>query len=123
MPLATNHLQNRLYPICRRRDRQPVSYTHLFRQNKALVERATRYITAAGSLLQAYTRVVEEDAPPTQTVPPDAPPPEPDAEALESAKPASGPVSYTHLDVYKRQALVVDAISHDIIVFSREVDR
>ena len=22
MPLATNHLQNRLYPICRRRDRQ-----------------------------------------------------------------------------------------------------
>ncbi len=37
-----------------------------------------------------YTRVVEEDAPPTQTVPPDAPPPEPDAEAPESAKPASG---------------------------------
>jgi len=29
----------------------------LFRQNKALVERATRYITAAGSLLQDSMRV------------------------------------------------------------------
>ena len=46
-----------------------------------------RYIPNGAS----YTRVVEEDAPPTQTVPPDAPPPEPDAEAPESAKPASTP--------------------------------
>ena len=39
-----------------------------------------RYIPNGAS----YTRVVEEDAPPTQTVPPDAPPPEPDAEAPDA---------------------------------------
>ena len=43
-----------------------------------------RYIPNGAS----YTRVVEEDAPPFRR--PDAPPPEPDAEAPESAKPASG---------------------------------
>ena len=55
-------------------DSTAAQYLSLIHIYKALVERATRYITAAGSLLQDSMRV-----------------------ALS--------VSYTHLDVYKRQII------------------